>query len=163
MTRPSPAPRHRLLWHTGLAVLLALFSIAGCENEPVEESPERVVAEFVLRMRSVHGEAGAARAAHDLLWSEAKSNLAERAKRASAVSDHKVAPEDMIAPSHFSLRFEPKHFTAHTESTWSVVTVTGEQPTDRADIKCVQEDGRWRVALAIPLPPPIGRRPDSAE
>jgi hypothetical protein len=140
-------------------VLLAGTAIlCACEVKEAEDSPERVVQEFVLRMRSVHGEGTTARSAHDLLWGEGKNNLAERAKRATAVSDRKVAPEEMLAPSHFTLRFEPKRYSARVEGNWAVVRVTGSDPGERAEVKCVQEDGRWRVVLELPAPPPISRR-----
>lgn len=148
-----------------VALPLAAVSLAGslvaCESQPVDARPDTVVKEFLARMRRVHGDPKAARAAYDLLWSEAKKNLAERAKRASAVAGRKVAPEEMIAPSRFSLRFKPHHETMRIDGDWAVVTVTGEEPdTQRADIKCVKENGRWRVVLELPPLPPIEKRED---
>jgi hypothetical protein len=141
------------------AVGLGLFR---CEPEPVDERPERVVAEFVERMQRVHGDPESARAAYDLLWGEGKANLAERAKRASALSDRKVGPEEMLAPSHFSLAFTPRRWTARIDGQWAVVTVAGEADQQR-EIRCVAEDGRWRIVQPFPPLTPIRKRADSAE
>jgi hypothetical protein len=82
------------------ALFVALLSLAGaCEADPVDAGPEAVVEEIVLRLRRVHGDPKAARAAYELLWSDAKRGLAERAKRAGAVAGRDVAPESMIAPT----------------------------------------------------------------
>ena len=148
-----------------LSLVMALLCVGlggvGCEAEPKDSTPERVVQEFMDRMQRVHGDPHAARLAYELLWVEARRNLAERAKRASAVAGREIAPEEMLAPSHFSLAYRPKKLTAHTDGDWSEVTVTGEvNSTQPHIVKCVREDGRWRVVLELPLLPPIQRRVD---
>lgn len=157
MTDSAPtAPRRRLM--AALALGLAL---TGCEAEAKDSSPERVVQEFIERMQRVHGDRRTARLAYELLWVDARRNLAERAKRASAVAGREIAPEEMIAPSHFALAYPPKKLTARTDGDWSEVTVTGEvSSTQRHIVKCVREDGRWRVVLELPPLPPIQRRPE---
>jgi hypothetical protein len=146
----------------GACLATLALSLFRCEPEPVDERPERVVAEFVERMQRVHGDPESARAAYDLLWGEGKANLAERAKRASALSDRKVGPEEMLAPSHFSLAFTPRRWAARIEGRWAVVTVMGEGNQQRS-IPCVAEDGRWRVVQPLPPLAPIRKRADSLE
>lgn len=145
------------------APLLAVIpALAGCESEPEDAGPEDVVEELVTRLQRVHGDPKAARAAYELLWGEAKRGLAERAKRAGAVAGRDVAPESMIAPTRFSLSFTPKRYTARIDGDWAVVSITGESPSQYHEVKCVREDGRWRVVLVIPPLPPIQRRPDES-
>jgi hypothetical protein len=142
-----------------LSAAVVLSVAAGCRTRPSEDSPERVVEEFVDRMRRVHGDPKAARAAFDLLWLEARENMTERAKRASALVGQKVAPEEMLAPSRFSLRFEPKRYTSQIQGGWAEVTVTGEAPdSQRRIVTVVREDNQWRVVLRLPPLPPIRRR-----
>lgn len=144
-----------------LAVALvfgALLTLAGCENDQADAGPEAVVEEFVSRMQRVHGDPKAARAAYDLLWGDAKRGLAERAKRAGAVAGRDVAPESMIAPTRFSLAFTPRRYTARIDGDWAVVSITGESASQYHEVKCVREDGRWRVVLVVPSLPPIQRR-----
>ena len=142
-----------------LACCLLATALLGCEEEASDGEPERVVSEFIQRMQRVHGERKAARAAYDLLWSDARRNLAERAKRASDVAGREIAPEEMLPPSRFSLHHKPRHFEMRVDGDWAEVTVTGEDgAVDR--VKCVREDGKWRVVLELPALPPIERRLD---
>lgn len=139
-------------------VLACLLLAPGCGREREEETPERVVEQFIDRMESVHGDPKMARAAYDLMWSDAQRVLTERAKRASAVVGRNLGPEEMIAPSHFSLRFEPHRFKARVEGQRAVVAVIGASPGERFDVHCVREESGWRVVLDVPEPPPIRKR-----
>ncbi len=154
------AGRELRRWLAG-SLLLTLGLLLGCEAEANDSTPERVVQEFIDRMQRVHGDTHAARLAYELLWADARRNLAERAKRASAVAGREIAPEEMIAPSHFSLAYRPKKLTSRVDGDWAEVTVSGESGAAPAHVvKCVREDGHWRVVLELPPLPPIQRRPD---
>jgi hypothetical protein len=139
-----------------------LVVASACKSEPIDARPDRTVEEFVLRMQRVHGDPKTARPAFDFLWSEAKRNLAERAKRASSVVGRKVAPEEMLAPSRFTLQYTPRRFDARIEGDWAIVTITGEVADQRHDVKCVREDGSWRVVFDLPPLPPIQKRSEDA-
>ncbi len=147
----------------GLLVAFAFaFVLSSCEREQPEADPAAVVQAFVERMQGVHGDPERARDAYELIWSEAKENLTERARRASAVAGRKVGPEEMIAQSRFSLRYRPKRYSAKVSGDWAVVTVAGEAPaTQNTQIECVREDGVWRVRLDFPRSEPIQRRWDA--
>jgi len=152
----------RLSRCTGVTALLLLAAVAGCEREAVDTRPEQVVEEFVSRMQRVHGDPKAARAAYELLWAEARRNLAERAKRTSDVTGREVGPEEMLAPSRFSLKVTPKHYAATIDGDWALVRVRGEGPdASEHTVRCVLEDGRWRVVLELPPLAPIQQRPDA--
>lgn len=159
------APGGTLARRSVLAALagVALLGLVGCQTSAADEGPEAVVEEFVLRMQRVHGDDKVARLAYDLLWGEAKRALAERAKRASDVAGREVAPQAMLAPSRFSLSFVPRRYEARIDGDWAVVTAIGETASQRHEIKCVREDGRWRVVLVIPPLPPIQRREEPPE
>ena len=145
------------------ALVFVLALVLGCEREAVDEEPARVVEEFVLRMQRVHGDPLAARAAYELLWGPARQNLGERAKRASAVSGRKVLPEEMLAPSRFFVRFQPKDYRAQVQGAWAMVAMIedGAEPR-RQVVKCVLEQGRWRVVMELPPLPSIQKRPDKS-
>jgi hypothetical protein len=152
--------------HPLLALLLAACAAGAsvaCQSDDEDAGPEAVVEEFVARMQRVHGDPKLAREAYDLLWSDAKRALAERAKRASAVAGRELAPQAMFAPSRFWLSFMPRRYSAHIDGDWAVVTAIGEEPTQKQDVKCVREDGHWRVVLVLPPLPPIEKRDDSSE
>ncbi len=147
-----------IAWPRSWATACALVAL-GCREESSDIEPDRVVAEFITRMQRVHGDRKAARAAYELLWSDARRNLAERAKRASDVAGRELAPEEMLPPSRFSLHHKPRRFEARIDGDWAEVTVYGEdRAVDR--VKCVREDGSWRVVLELPPLPPIERRLD---
>ncbi len=140
---------------------IALLAIAllGCEPAQEGEGPEAVVREFLTRMEQVHGNPADARAAYELMWSDARKNLGERAKRASAAAGRQVAPEEMIAPSRFSLAFLPQRYSSVIRGEWAEVTVYSDQPVEHEEkVRCKLEDGGWRVMVRLPPAPPIQRR-----
>ena len=141
-----------------LAAALYFASLMGCTRQTSDDTPERAVQEFVDRMQRVHGDASRSKAAYELLAAPARANLQERAKRASAASGRSVTPEEMLAPSRFFLSFQPRSWSTERGPDWAVVTAEGEAPSQRKQIRCVQEQGHWKVMIDLPELPPLERR-----
>jgi hypothetical protein len=145
-----------------LSPLLLAAALAGCGRRAPNVTPDGAVRELVERMRRVNGDPAEAKAAYVLLSKRAQQNLVERAKRYSAARGKAIAPEAMIVPSRFLLRFEPQRYTAQAAGTTARVDVVGLLAGERASVPCVFEDGGWRVDLALPPLPPVQMRPGSA-
>ncbi|APR79389.1 Hypothetical protein A7982_04736 [Minicystis rosea] len=146
-----------------LSVLLLFAALAGCGRRVPNTTPDGAVRELVERLRRVQGDPAEAKAAYELLSKRAQQNLIERAKRYSAASGKAIAPEAMIVPSRFLLRFEPQRYTAQIAGPLARVDVVGLLAGDRATISCVLEEGGWRVELALPPLPPVQMRPGSGQ
>lgn len=145
-------------WLVALALGLAL----ACAQHSDEGSPEWVAREFIDRMQRVHGDPQKAKAAYDLLAADARAKLEERAERASAAIGRVVKPEEMLAPSRFYLSFQPRVWSSREGPGWAIVSVEGESPRERREIRCLREQGEWKVVLDLPELPPLERRQLSA-
>jgi len=141
----------------GSAVLCAGL-LLGCARQASDETPERIVQDFIELMQRVHGDASKSKAAFELLAAPARANLEERAKRASAASGRSVTPEEMLAPSRFYLSFQPRTWTSERGPDWAIVTAEGDSPNQRKQIRCVREQGRWKVVVDLPELPALERR-----
>ena len=119
--------------------------------------------EFAERMQRVHGDVQKAKAAYDLLAADARAKLQERAERASAAMGRVVRPEEMLAPSRFFLSFQPRAWSSREGPGWAIVTVEGESSRERQEIRCLRENGDWKVVLDLPELPPLERRELSLE
>ena len=157
----GPHDHSRLPSCSRRALLVGLLAL-GCSRRRPDATPEAVVREWIDRMQRVHGSPEASRAAYALLSQAAKANLEERARRASAATGRKMEPEQMIAPSRFSLRFVPRQLTSRIAGDTAIVEASGADPeVEHASIRCVREEGAWRIDLQLPPLPPVERRPDA--
>jgi hypothetical protein len=143
------------------AGLLAIATLSACQRKPPDLTPEGAVRELLDRLDRIETDPTEARAVYDLLSGPTKQNLIERARRASTTSGRDIPPQDMLAPGRFSLRFEPRKMHTRVADDRAVVDVTGIDPeTDRAEVPCVLEDGRWRIEIPLPPLAPVERRPE---
>jgi hypothetical protein len=149
----------RAAWLAPLALCVGL----GCAQHSDEGSPERAVQEFIDRMQRVHGDVQKSKTAYDLLAAEARAKLEERAERASAAVGRVVKPEEMLAPSRFYLSFQPRVWSSREGPGWAIVSVEGESARERREIRCLREQGEWKVVLDLPDLPPLERRQVSVE
>lgn len=154
MSRSRTKSGRASLWATA-AVLGTCF---GCREQSVDSDPARVVEAFVDRMRAVHGQVENGTQALELLAHDARKNVEERAERASAATGRPVEPGEMLAPSRFSLAFEPVEYRAETRGRFSRVTILGANPAvERVQVQCEHEAEGWRVMLDLPPLPLIER------
>jgi hypothetical protein len=143
-------------------LLLVNLATAGCNRKPFDATPEGVVREFLERIERVNGDPKEARAVFDLLSKPAQTSLSDRSRRASAAFGKRLGPEQMIAPSHYFPRFQPRQWKSRIRGRQATVELVGLDATsERAEIPCVNEEGRWRIELSLPTLPPIERRPGS--
>ena len=133
-------------------------AVVACSPSPVGSTPVEVVSAFVERMQAVHGDPQRGRLAFELLAKDARENLAERARRATAASGRQVNPEEMLVPSAFGLAFVPRSLTPEIRGDYARVTILGPAPLERAEVHCVRENGNWRVQVDFPASPPIQAR-----
>lgn len=148
-------PKRELVAAALLSVLC--LPVTGCRKDTADEGgPAWVVQRFVDRMGAVHGDPARAKEAYDLLWSRAQANLKERAERASALLGRLVEPQEMIAPSRFSLEFVPKEYHTQLHEGWAMVRV--QSGSASREVRCINEDGQWRVVIDLPPLRPIETR-----
>jgi hypothetical protein len=141
--------------------LLTIGALSACQRKPPDLTPEGAVRELLDRIDRIETDPTEARAVYDLLSLRTKQNLIERARRASTTSGRDIPPQDMLAPGRFSLRFEPRKMHTRVADDQAVVDVTGIDPeTDRAEVPCVLEDGRWRIEIPLPPLAPVEKRPE---
>jgi hypothetical protein len=146
------------------SVLLVAMSLAlgACGRKAFDSTPEGVTREYLERLERVQGDPKDARLVFDILSRAAQTNLSDRARRASGATGKRMGPEQMITPSHWFPRFQPRQWSTHAAGNRAVVEVLGLDPgTEHAEVPCVLEDGRWRIDIALPPLPPIERRPGS--
>lgn len=137
---------------------LTLVALTGCDRDRDTSTPVEVVQAFIERMQGVHGDPNSGALALQLLAKASRDNLAERARRATAAAGRPVTPGEMLVPSVFSLTFVPRSFSPEIRGDYARITILGPEPTDRALVHCVKEDGHWRVHVDFPALPPIQAR-----
>lgn len=159
----TPRPWRLLLLRVVMTVGLAatLVSTSGCTPRPANATPEGAVREFIERMRIVGNDPSAAKAVFGVLSKRTRQNLGERAQRYSAASGKTIAPEAMIVPSRFTIRFEPQRMTSTVVGSHALVEVIGLAAEERARVPCVYEEDGWRIDLELPPLPAVQVRPGS--
>ncbi len=148
-------------WILVVGLCVASSFGAGCTPRPTNGTPEGAVREFIDRMRDVGRDPAAAKAVFAIFSKRTRQNLAERAQRYGAASGKTIAPEAMIVPSRFMIRFEPQRMTSTVVGSHALVEVIGLGADERAKVTCMFEDDGWRVDLELPPLPAVQVRPGS--
>ena len=105
---------------------------------------------FIEKMETSADDPQAMREAYALLGPRARANLKERAERASRGQGKRFEPHEMLAEARFGLRFRTKSMATRIEGEEASVEILGESPDEKATVKCVRENGAWRVELDLP-------------
>jgi hypothetical protein len=143
------------------APLLTL--LLGCSRAAPDATPDGAVRLFVDRMEASADDPRAIREAYALMGPRARTNLKDRADRASRGQGHRYEPHEMLAEGRFGLTFRPKTMSAKVDGDTAFVEVLGEGPDERATVHCVHEANGWRVEPALPeLVAPQKRADDAA-
>jgi hypothetical protein len=130
--------------------LVAVFAGMGCSRPAPDATPEGAVRLFVEKMESGSEDPHAMREAYELLGPHARSNLKERADRASKGQGRRYEPYEMLAEGRFGLKFRPKTMVAKIEGEDAFVDVRGEGPEEHATVHCSREGAAWRVEPELP-------------
>lgn len=139
--------------------LAAAFLFVGCQEELPNATPEGAVRELAERLRHLDGSNNEAEKAFELLSTETKENLQQRAQRYSAASGKHIAPHRMIAPASFRESFSGQRYESEISGTQALVRVRGGTDADEAVVRCVYEEGGWRVHVPLPPLPGVVVRP----
>ena len=130
----------------GLAVVL----LASCSRSAPDATPEGAVRLFVEKMETGAEDPRAMRDAYTLLGAHARTNLKERADRASKGQGRRYEPFEMLAEGRFGLKFRPKGMTTKLEGDDAFVEVRGDGLEERATVHCTREGLAWRVEPELP-------------
>jgi hypothetical protein len=133
-----------------LTVALGGIGLAGCSRPPPDSTPDSAVRLFLDAMDLAGDDPKAIRRAYDLLGPGARANLAERARRTSALQGRQVEPWEMLADGLFGMSFRARVMRPNVVGNRATVEVTGEGPQEHASVICVREGSAWHVEPGFP-------------
>lgn len=142
-----------------LAALVAVSALPGCDARRHDSTPEAAVRELCDRLARMSGDPKTSRAVFDMLSKSTQENLEARARRYGAASGKNIAPAAMLAPSSLVEQWGARELRATIVGTHALVEVKGLQEGQRTDIRCVYEDGGWRVVVDLPPLPEVKQSP----
>ena len=131
-------------------VVLLAFAASACSRSAPDSTPEGALRLFIEKMETSSDDPSAMKEAYALLGPHARANLKERAERASRGQGKRFEPHEMLAEARFGLRFRTKAMATRIEGEEATVQIAGEGPDEKATVKCVRENGAWRVELDLP-------------
>lgn len=139
-----------------LAIAVAL--VAACSRAAPDATPDGALRLFLEKMEASSENPRAIQEAYALLGPDARKNLEERARRTGQLQGRRVEPYTMLAEGRFGLRFRPKAMKAAIAGDRATIDVVGDDPRERASVRCAREGAGWRVEPELPdLPPPATR------
>ncbi len=146
----------------GAALALSASALcAACSHPAPDATPDGAVREWLDHMEDSQDDPAASREAYALLGPQARANLEQRAARSSQLQGRRTEPYEILAEGRFGLKFRPKSMKPTAMGDEASVLVLGADPaTEHATVKCVHEEGGWRVEPGLPEVSPLTMRPD---
>ena len=133
------------------AALTAIALVAcGCSHPPPDSTPDSAVRLFLDEMDLAGDDPKAIRRAYDLLGPVARANLAERARRTSALQGRQFEPWEMLADGLFGMAFRARVMRPNVVGDRATVEVVGEGAQEHASVVCVREGTAWHVEPGFP-------------
>jgi hypothetical protein len=142
----------------------AFLLASACSRAPQDATPEAVVKLWLERMEASTDDPRASHDAFLLLGPKARANLDERADRASRMQGRQLTAEQMLAQGRFGLKFRPKSMTSTIHGDDATVDVVGaDSATEHTSVRCVQENGAWRIEPDLPEVAQLRRGTDARD
>ena len=141
------------------AIVAVMLTVSACNARRQDATPEGAVRELCDRLSHMSGDPTTSRAVFDLLSKSTRENLEARAHRYGAASGKNIAPAAMLAPSSLVEQWSARELHATIVGTNALVEVHGLRPDQHTEIRCVYEDGGWRVIVDLPPLPEVKQSP----
>lgn len=140
-----------MIARSAFAILCAVFAL-GCGRSTPDATPENALRLFLEKMETSESDPRAIREAYGLLGSRARTNLKERAERASKEQGRRYEPHEMLAEGRFGLKFRPKTMVTKIDGENAFVEVRGDGAEEQATVHCRREGHAWRIEPELPDP-----------
>lgn len=138
-----------------------LVFAAACARISSDRTPSGALKLFLEAMSETQDDPSARARAYALLAPESRDRLAARSRLAAALSNRRFEPSDMLVEGRYRLRFSPREsrgFEERINGDRAIVVVLGARRGERAEVPMVNENGHWRVFIAVPE---LGTAPDA--
>lgn len=139
--------------------MAACTTVSSCDGRRYDATPEAAVRELCERLGRMSGDPTTSRAVFDMLSKSTQENLEARARRYGAASGKNIAPAAMLAPSSLVEQWGARELHATIVGTHALVEVRGLHADQRTEIRCVYEEGGWRVVIDLPPLPEVRQSP----
>ncbi|MBN1652739.1 MAG: hypothetical protein JXA30_03095 [Deltaproteobacteria bacterium] len=113
----------------------------------------QVLTDFLEAMERSSEDVNELKVAYELLDQEAHQALEKRALTATTLAGREFKPWQMLAQGRFRIVFSPAQrggMRAKVTGNRAIVTIRGNDKSQRANVPMVRERDGWRVALKIP-------------
>lgn len=131
--------------------LAALIVASGCVEPDPRSTPERAAKAFLESLERIEL-SSARRRFYMLIDEKSRASLDARARMAESLSHRPFRGPDMIVPTKSIFRFKPvpiRREDIKVEGDRATLTLRGEAPGARAELKLVREEEGWVILLGL--------------